>query len=265
MGNVRGALIATLAVAVLAGCGATPASTPASPSPGRSAEQALPSASLAADPCAKLTAADVTAAIAALPGWSYDYWSTGWRIDGDPQPGGHTSAEYIAPDRLRDVAFGDGIRHGTIIIGDRTWTYPGVPESPYSTPAFVASLASPAVFDVHRFPTWLDLVFPLKGMYREPDFPFGGDLPGDGLRESPRVADSECLATDQSTGTSLVTTRSGQLVRMTSEKRDGQFIEQKVLSFRATMPPPIEAPSEADLFSTPFSPHPARSGRTGPR
>lgn len=264
--RVLGALIAVLVVAGLTGCGAPPASTPASLSPGMSAEQAIPSASLAADPCAKLTAADVTAAIAALPGWSYDFWSTTERIDGWTESAGHASAEYIAPDRLRDVAWGvNGVRHGTIFIGDRTWTYPGVPESPDSTPAFVASLASPAVFDVHRFTTWLGYVFPFKGMYREPDFPFSGDLPGNGLRESPRVADSECLATDPSTGTSLVTTRSGQLVRMTSEKLDGKFIEQKVLSFRATMPPPIEPPSGADLFSKPFIPNPTRPRPTEPQ
>ena len=205
----------------------------------------------------------MTAAISALPGWSYDYWSTTERTDGWPELPGHASAEYIAPDRLRDVAWDmDAIRHGTIIIGDRTWTYAGVPESPYSTPAFVASLASPAIMDVHHFATWLELVIPFKGSYREPDFPFPGDLPGDGLRESPRVADSECLATDPSTGTSLVTTRSGQLVRLTSERRLDKWIETKALTFHATTPPPIEPPSGADLFSKPFIPSQTRPGRT---
>ena len=88
----------------------------------------------------------------------------------------------------------------------------------------------------------LKTVFPFKH-----DFPFPGDLPGDGLRESPRVADTECLATDPNTGTSLITTRSGQLVRMTTVEQSDKDINGRALIFSATMPRAIEPPTVADL------------------
>jgi hypothetical protein len=263
--RVVGVLMSAWIVAGLTGCAAQPAPTPAAPVP----EQAAPSESPAPDACAELTAADVRAAIAALPGWWYDFWPTSEAPDGTTEPRGHTRAEYIAPDRLRDVTWDViGVRHGTIIIGDRMWVYTGLPESPAFDPAWIASLASPlpGIVDADEIAIWLERVFPFKGSYREATFPFRGDLPGDGLRESPRVADTECLATDPNTGTSLVTTRSGLLVRMTSERRSGRWIETMTLTFHATMPPAIEPPSGADLLSKPFIPSPAKPRRpTDPR
>jgi hypothetical protein len=243
MRKVLGALIAAWMVAGLTGCAAPIPPSPPPLSPGTSPEQAAPSQSPASDSCVSLAAADVTAAIAALPGWSYDFWSTSETLDGTPQPGLHSSAEYVAPDRLRDVAWdAAGVRRGMIIIGDRFWVYTGFPE--------------PSPFDPADFPTWLEFVFPFKGLYMEAHFAFQGDLPGDGLRESPRVADTECLATDPNTGTSLVTTRSGQLVRMTSERRSDRWIETKTVIFRATMPPAIEPPSAEDLRPKAMFPDP---------
>jgi len=225
-----GVLMGASIVAGLTGCAAPPAPTPAAPV----LERPTPTESPASGACATLTAADVRAAIASLPGWFYDVWSASETLDGTPQSGLHSRAEYVAPDRLRDVSWDTrGAPRGSIIIGDQLWVYTGFPES------------SP--FDPADFAHWLDLVFPFKGSYMEPTFPFRGDLPGDGLRESPRVADTECLATDPNTGTSLVTTRSGQLVRVTSERRSGKWIETKALIFHATLPPAIDPPSAEDL------------------
>ncbi len=187
------------------------------------------------DACASLTAGDVKSAIARLPGWSYEVWSSSATIDGTPQPpGAHRSVEYAGPDRLRDVSWdARGARRGQIIIGDRYWVYTG--------------FTLPAPFDPADFATWLERLVPFTGSFMEPEFAFAGELPRGGLRESPRVADNECLATDPSTGTSLVTTRSGQLVRITSERRSDGWIDSKALTFGATMPPPIEPPTAQDL------------------
>ena len=81
------ALIAAMAVPGLVLYAAPPAPTPTSPSRSPSPAQAAPSESPASDSCAKLTAAGVRAAIAALPGWSYDFWSTSETPDG-PQDNG---------------------------------------------------------------------------------------------------------------------------------------------------------------------------------
>ena len=250
-------------VTAAAGCAATSASTTASPSP----ERAAPTATLAPDACRELTAADVHAAIGALPGWSYDYWSTGWRIDGTPQPGFHTRVAYIKPDRLREEAFDtSSIRHGQVLIGDRQWVYAGLPaarDPAADTPIDPATQEGPS--DPAALARELANVAPFEGRFMTGYFPFAGDLPGDGLSHSPRVADTECLAIDLATGTSLVTTRSGQLVRMTSEKRLGQFIEMGTLIFHATTPLGIEAPSAADMRTEPFIPEPARPRLTDPR
>jgi len=245
-------LVVACVVGTSTGCAVSAPGSLASPSPGRSLEYTARTQSPDSDTCANLTADDVRAAIAALPGWSYDFWSTGEALDSTPQPSNHNSAEYIAPDRLREVAWDPfAVRHGSIIIGDRMWWYAGSPES--------------EPFDTATFATTLENVFPFEGTFRASDFPFPGDLPGDGLRASSRVADEQCLATDSNTGISLVTTRSGQLVRMTSEKREDRFIEQRTLIFHATTPPAIEPPSAADLISQPFFSIPARPGPTDPR
>jgi hypothetical protein len=268
MPRVVGLLIAVAALVTLAACATPIPPSPVSPLPATSPVQAAPSESPAPDACAALTAVDVRAAVAALPGWWYDFWPTSEAPDGTTQPRGHTRAEYIAPDRLRDVAWDAiGVRHGTIIIGDRMWTYAGRAEPPALDAAWVAALASPlpGIVDADEIAIWLERVFPFKGSYREATFPFRGDLPGEGLRESPRVTDNECLATDPNTGTSLVTTRSGQLVRMTSENRYGKFIERMTLIFHATMPPAIEPPSGTDLLSKPFIPSAAKLRPSDPR
>ena len=242
MSKVLGALVAAVALVAVTGC-ATPTPTPASPSPGQSPEQTAPSESPASDACASLTGDDVRAAIMAVPGWSYDLWVGRGGAIGLPQPL-HLVGEvdYIAPDRVRQVGWDPvGIRHGEIIIGDRMWTYSGLPASSPPDPAdsrLAASNPSSAAY----FARMLKTVFPFKH-----DFPFPGDLPGGGLRESPRVADTECLATDPNTGTSLITTRSGQLVRMTTVEQSDKDINGGALIFSATMPRPIEPPTVADL------------------
>jgi hypothetical protein len=200
MNKVLGALVAAAALVALIGCAAPIPPSPASPSPGQSPERAAPNESPASDACAELTAVDATAAIAALPGWWYDLLATS--VAGTPQPGIRQVREYVAPDRLRDLYWDEiAVQHGQIFVGGRVWTYAG--GSPGSSPV-----------DPAGFARRLETVFPFKGTFSESEFPFAGDLPGDGLRESPRVADTECLATDPNTGTSLVTTRSGQLVRI---------------------------------------------------
>jgi hypothetical protein len=244
MTKVFGALVAAAAFVAVTGC-ATPMPTPASPSPGQSPEQAAPSESPASDACANLTGDDVRAAIAALPGWSYEVWGPRGGAIGLPHPS-HLlgEVEYVAPDRLRQVGWDPvGIRHGQIIIGDRMWVYSRLPASSPSDPAD-SRLAESSPSSERQFATMLKGVFALKGTLSA--FSFPGDLPGDGLRESPRVADAECLATDPNR-TSLVTTRSGQLVRMTRVEQSGKFSNGKALIFNATMPPAIEPPTVADL------------------
>jgi hypothetical protein len=139
------------------------------------------------------------------------------------------------------------VRHGTIYVGDRMWWYAGgSQESSPVDPAAVARM--------------LPNVFPFRGSFLADQFPFSGDLPGEGLRESPGVLDTRCLATDPNTGTSLVTTRSGQLVRVISRRRLGDWSELRMLLFRATTPA-IEPPSAADLRTTPTYIDPAERGR----
>ncbi len=252
MSKVLGALVTAAALVAVTGC-ATPMPTPASPSPGQSPERSAPSESPASDACANLTGDDVRAAIMALPGWSYEAWKTRGAI-GLPQPS-HLSGEveYIAPDRLRQVGWDPvGIRHGQIIIGDRMWWYSRLPASSPPDPAN-ARLAESSLSSAGDFATMLEIAFPFKGSFSE-SFPFPGDLPGDGLRESPNVADTECLATDPN-GTSLVTTRSGQLVRMTRVGQSGRFPVGRALLFNATMPPAIEPPTVADLKTELTDPH----------
>ena len=244
MRKVLCSLVAAAAFVAVTGC-ATPMPTPASPSPGQSPEQAAPTESPAPDACANLTGDDVRAAIMALPGWSYEVWAPRGGAIGLPHPS-HLlgEVEYVAPDRLRQVGWDPvGIRHGQIIIGDRLWSYSGLAASSPPDPAD-SRLAESYPSSKRQFATMLKDVFPFKGTFSA--FSFPGDLPGDGLRESPRVADTECLATDPN-GTSLVTTRSGQLVRMTSVEQSGKFIEGGTLIFNATMPPAIEPPTVADL------------------
>jgi hypothetical protein len=225
MTRVIGALIGAWIAVGLAGCGALPAPpTSARPVP---SERAI-------DSCAELTAADVTEAIAALPGWSYDVWSASETVDGTAEPGLHSRVEYVAPDRLRDVSWdARGAPRGSIIIGDESWVYTG--------------FQAPSAFDPADFPSWLERLFPFKGSFITANFPFDGGLPGAGLRESDRVPSTECLAVDPSTGVSLVTTRAGQLVRMTLERRSANWIETKTLTFRAAMPPAIEPPAAEEL------------------
>ena len=187
----------------------------------------------ASDSCSELTSADVTAAIAALPGWSYDYWSTSETIDGTPQDtGGHSRAEYVAPDRLREVFW---VRVALRAARSSSATECG---------CIPIQMGSPSTRQTFRH-GW-SAGFRSRARSRRQTLPFLGDLPGEGLRESPRVADTECLATDPDTGTSLVTTRSGQLVRVTSERRSDRWIETKALIFHAT-PPAIEPPSAEEL------------------
>ncbi len=257
MSKVLGALVAAAALVAVTGCATPTPPTPASPSPGQSPEQAAPSESPASDSCASLTGDDVRAAIMALPGWSYEAWATRGAI-GLPQPS-HLSGEveYVAPDRLRVVGWDPvGIRHGHFIIGDRMWSYSRLPASSPPDPAN-ARLAESSPSSAGDFATMLDGVFPFKGTFSA--FPFPGDLPGDGLRESPRVADTECLATDPN-GTSLVTTRSGQLVRMTWVEQSGRFPVGRALLFNATMPPAIEPPTVADLKTELIEPTRLRRG-----
>ena len=244
MSKVLGALVAAAAMVALTGCATPTPPTPASPSPGQSPEQAAPSQSPAFDACANLTGDDVRAAILALPGWSYEAWTTRGAI-GLPQPS-HLSGEveYVAPDRLRVVGWDPvGIRHGEIIIGDRLWTYSRLPASSPPDPAN-ARLAESSPSSAGHFATMMKIAFPFKGPFSA--FRFPGDLPGDGLRESSRVADTECLATDPN-GTSLVTTRSGQLVRMSRLGQSGRYIVGSTLIFNGTMPPAIVPPTVADL------------------
>jgi hypothetical protein len=267
MSKVLGALVAAVALVALTGCATPMPPTPASPSPGQGPEQAAPSESPASDSCASLTGDDVRAAIMALPGWSYDVWSASTTPAGMPQPTQYGRTEYVAPDRLRVVGWDPvGIRHGQIIIGDRMWSYSRLPalspadssrgRRPHTGAA--ADLAESSPSSAGNFATMLEIAFPFKGTFSA--FPFPGDLPGDGLRESPRVADTECLAADPNTGLSLVTTRSGQLVRMTS----GTFSAGKTLIFNA-MPPTIEPPTVADLKSKLFAAIPAMPLATDPR
>jgi hypothetical protein len=185
--RVLGALIAVAGLITLAGCATPIPPSPVSPFSSLRPEQAEASKNAAPDACAELTAADVRAAIAALPGWWYDLWPTSEAHDGTREPSVHSRAEYIAPDRLRDVGWDViGIPHGTIFIGDRMWTYPGRAASPSLDAADIASLASPHPgVDPHDFATWLERLFPFKGRFQQITFPFRGDLPGDGLRASP--------------------------------------------------------------------------------
>jgi hypothetical protein len=157
----------------------------------------------------------------------------------------------VAPDRLRDVYWDEvSVRHGQIFVEDRVWTYAG--GLPGSSPVDPASFAR-----------MLEFVFPLRGQSLADQFPFPGDLPGEGLRESTRVLDTQRLATDPITGTSVVTTKSGQLVRVASERRLGDWRELRMLMFRATMPT-IEPPSAADLRTMPTYIDPAARGRPDP-
>jgi hypothetical protein len=140
--KVVGVLMGASILAGLTGCAAPPAPTPAVPVP----EQRPPSDSPASDSCAELTAADVRAAIAALPGWSYDLWSTSEELDGTPQgPSAHSRVEFLA--------------RGSIIIGDRYWVYTASPEG--------------SAFDLAEFPIWLERLFRSRARSDRSPFPSG--------------------------------------------------------------------------------------------